>query len=123
MEQKQVKHNPRIDAAELFRVWYGPLPNAEAAAALGISVYQFYVAGKRHHLPIRTHLMSAKRRRGKPETDVVGEEYERRKAEVRAQWSDEEREKRRVGPSARPWQLPSYAYDGRVCAFVKSALD
>jgi hypothetical protein len=118
-----MKHNPRVDVVKLFAVWNGQLPNLEAAKALNISVYQFYMLGKRYGLKNRVHLMSAKKRRGKPETDVTGAEYEQRKAEVRAKWSDEEREKRRVGPSARPWTMPAYAYDGRVCAFVKAALD
>ena len=118
-----MKHNPKVDAVQLFALWHGQLPNLDVAKALGVSVYQLWVLGKRYGLPKRVHLMSAKKRGRKPETDVVGAEYERRKAEVRARWSDEEREKRRVGPMARPWRLPSYAYDGRVCAFVKSALD
>jgi hypothetical protein len=118
-----MKHNPRVDAAKLFALWHGQLPNLDVAKSLNISVYQLWVLGKRYGLPNRVHLMSAKKRGRKPETDVVGKEYERRKAEVRAKWSDEEREKRRVGPSARPWTMPAYAYDGRVCAFVKAALD
>ena len=118
-----MKHNPRVDAAKLFALWHGQLPNLDVAKALNISVYQLWVLGKRYGLPNRVHLMSAKKRGRKPETDVVGKEYERRKAEVRAKCSDEERETRRVGPSARPRTLPAYAYNGRVCAFVKAALD
>ena len=112
-----------VDVVKLFALWHGRMQNLEVAKELGISVYQLYSLKQRYKLPPRVHMHGEFNRRKAKCEAVDGEEYERRKAEIRARWSDEEREKRRVGPMARPWRLPSYAYDGRVCAFVKSALD
>jgi hypothetical protein len=114
---------PDFNTAELYRVWYSQMSNTEAAEALGVSRYQFYALGRNHRLRRRTHVQSAKARDGHDDEEITPEEFEARKAEVQAKWSDDEREKRRVGPSARPWRLPSYAYDGRVCAFAENALD
>ena len=113
----------KVDTQKMFALWNGPLSSIEVASSLGISVYRLYGLGRRYGLRSRRHVVGAKRRLKADEEEVVGEEYERRKAEVQAGWSDEEREKRRVGPAAQRWQLPSYAYDGRVCAFVQTALD
>jgi hypothetical protein len=118
-----MSHNPKVDAVKLFALWHGKTPNLEVARELGISVYQLYRLGQRYKLPPRVHMHGEFNRRKAKEEVIVGEEYERRKAAIRARWSDEEREKRRVGPTARPWRLPSYAYDGRVCAFVQNAID
>lgn len=113
----------KVDVVKLFALWHGRMPNLEVAKELGISVYQLYSLGQRYKLPPRVHMHGEFNRRKAKEEVVVGEEYERRKAEIRARWSEEEREKRRVGSTARPWRPPSYAYDGRVCAFVENALD
>lgn len=112
-----------VDMAALFRIWHGPLENAEAAAAMGVSRYQFYALGRRHGLGRRTHIQAAKARINHGDEEITEEEFEARRAEVQSRWSDEERERRRVGPSARPWRMPSYAYDGRVCAFAETTLD
>jgi len=118
-----MKHNPSVNAVKLFSLWHSDLENGEVAAALSISRYQLYDLGRRYGLKPRTHIQSAKARITRPEPVITTEEYEARKAEVQALWSDEEREKRRVGPMARKWKLPSYAYDGRVCAFQPTGLD
>jgi hypothetical protein len=109
-----------VDIALLFRIWHSPMGHMEAAAALGVSRAGLYALGRRHGLGRRT---PATARDKKPEPEITPEEFEARKAEVQSKWSDDERERRRVGPTARPWRLPSYAYNGRVCAFAQTALD
>jgi len=103
---------PDFSMDKFYKVWFSQLSYVEAAKALGVSRYQFYALGRRHKLGRRDR-----------EEQISPEEFEARRAEVEANWSDEERERRRVGPSARPWRLPSYAYDGRVCAFAENTLD
>jgi hypothetical protein len=114
---------PEFSTAKLFEVWFSEMSHMEAARALGVSRYQFYALGRNHNLGRRTHVQGARARDGHEDEEISPEEFESRKAEVQAKWSDDEREKRRVGPSARPWRLPSYAYDGRVCAFAENTLD
>lgn len=118
-----MKHNPQVDVVKLFALWNGRMPNLEVARELGISVYQLYRLGQRYKLAPRVHMHGEFNRRKAAKEEIVGEEYERRKAAIRARWSEEEREKRLVGQTARPWRPPAYGYDGRVCAFVEAALD
>ena len=106
-----------VDVTELFKVWNSHMSNADAAASLGVSGSKFYSLGCRYGLGRRTHIQALRARAGRPEPVITEAEFEARRAEVQAKWSPEEREKRRVGPTARPWRLPSYAFDGRVCAF------
>jgi hypothetical protein len=112
----------QIDPVKFFALWNGPMQNLEIRRELGLTAHQFVALGKRYGLKPRTHRMSASKRSGNDEA-ISEDEYEARKAEVQSRWSDAERERRRVGPTARRWRLPSYAYDGRSCSFVKSDMD
>jgi hypothetical protein len=119
-----MRHHPSVDAVKLFTLWNSDLDNGAVSSALGVSRYQLYAIGRRYGLAPRIHVRSAVgRERNNDDVEIPTEEFEARKAEVQALWSDEEREKRRVGPTARKWKLPSYAYDGRVCAFQATGLD
>lgn len=116
-------HNPAVNVVELFRLWNSDLQNGDVAKALGVSRFQLWTLARRHGLSKRTHIQGKQARSTRPEVNPTDEELEARKAEVQALWSDAEREKRRVGPQARPWSLPSFSYDGRSCAFAKTSLD
>lgn len=113
----------RVDVALLYRVWRSEMSNAEAMKALGVSRAQFYALGQLHHLGRRVHVQAAKARLGREEEEITEEEFEARRLEVQSKWSDEERERRQVGPSRRPWTPPAFSFNGRVCAFSDSALD
>jgi hypothetical protein len=41
-------------------------------------------------------------------------------AQIRAGWPAGEAERRLVGCGRRSWSLPSYAFDGRGCAFTET---
>jgi hypothetical protein len=118
-----MRHTTKISIAKFLDVWFSQMSHIEAAKSLGVSRCQFYALGRSHNLGRRAHVQSARARSGHNDAEITPEELEARRAYVQAKWSDEERERRRVGPSARPWRLPSYAYDGRVCAFAENALD
>lgn len=63
---------------ELFRLWAGGASYKTIAASLGVTESYVHKLKDRHKLPNR------ERKQGKPTADPTDEEYEARKAEVKA---------------------------------------
>jgi hypothetical protein len=101
----------QVDKQKLVELWATDQTTAEIAAILGITPAQLYSAARRHALPRRTNLV--RRLPDKVPDPTPAELLERARA-VRMSWTPEEREKRRVGPQRRRWEIPTFAfnYDG-----------
>lgn len=111
----------KVNTLELFRLWRTPLRNDQLADALGIPRGSLWYLRDKYKLPKRG---AGSRTPSVKEKDVpTPEEIEQRCAEIRKGWPEGEDERRMVGPRQRRWSLPSYAYDGRGCAFLEIALD
>jgi hypothetical protein len=101
-----------VDARKVFALWANPeLGTLEIASRLGLTKSQIWCVSRRLRLPPRPR--AEMERLSAPSPEEIAE----RCAQVRAGWSDEEREKRCVGQGQRSWRLPSYAYDGRDVMF------
>lgn len=104
----------KVDVQALFRLWANGASRHEICTTLGIRPGAFQHLRQQYALPKRTRGRPA---RGPLEPDPSPEELAQRCAEVRAKWSEEETEKRRVGSGVAPVRLRHYAYDGRTMAF------
>jgi hypothetical protein len=101
-----------VDVKAVFALWADPtLGTTQIAAMLGLTKNQMWNVSQRLKLPRRPR--AEMERLAAPTEEQIAE----RCAEVRAGWTDAEREKRCVGRGQRPWRLPSYAYDGRAVMF------
>jgi hypothetical protein len=101
-----------VDARKVFALWANPeLGTLEIASRLGLTKSQIWCVSRRLRLPPRPR--AEMERLSAPSPEEIAD----RCAQVRAGWSDEEREKRIVGPRRRQWSMPAYAYDGRAVAF------
>lgn len=110
----------RVDKERLIQLWRTEMSNAAIAAELGITELQLYVAGRHYKLEPRYPYV----RRVSAKYDPTPETIAERAAEIRAGWSDEEREKRRVGNVVNPkWEMPTFAYDGRNAVFSHHLAD
>ena len=111
-----------VDVLTLFKLWRSPLRNDELADALGAPRGSLHYLASRYKLPKRDPALWAKR--GGVEADSpTPEQIEERAAAIRATWSEEEREKRRVGRRMQRWQMPAYALCHRDVAFREIGLD
>lgn len=109
-----------VNAAELFRLWHMPqrvMPAVKIAEHLGVGLSTLYALARKHKLPRRPKLPQE-------ELDVpTQQEIAERARAIRDAWPEGEAERRFVGATSKRWVLPSYAYDGRECAFVGTAMD
>ncbi len=107
-----------VNTLELFRLWNSEMRNDELCVKLGVPVGTLWMLRKRFKLP--------KRREGsrvptRPETAAPSpDEIAEMTAQIRAGWPAGEAERRLVGCGRRSWSLPSYAFDGRGCAFTET---
>ena len=102
-----------IDVKRLFALWGGNMGTMQIAAAMGLTKNQVWSAARRLGLPTRPRSGSDRDQRENPTPEQIAE----RAAAVRAGWPEGEAERRMVGQRQRRWSLPSYAYNGRDCAF------
>jgi hypothetical protein len=111
----------KVNTLELFRLWRSPLRNDELADALGVPRGTLWYLRQRFKLPARG---KGNRVPSVTERDAPSpEEIEQRCEEIRAKWPEGEEERRRVGGGQQRWRIPSYAFDGRGCAFLEIAVD
>lgn len=103
-----------IDVPKLFRLWASGMRQFEICQELGIRPGTFWQVRQRYALPHREKAQPARSRHEPPPSP---EEIAERAASVRARWSEEETEKRRVGSGVSKVRLRHYAYDGRTMAF------
>jgi len=99
---------PPIDVKRLFQLWQTDQTTAEIATQLGITPPQLYSVARRYALPRRTGLVN---RCHDKVPDPTPDELVKRARAIRLGWTAEERERRRVGPTARRWQIPRYAFN------------
>lgn len=97
-----------FDKQKLLELWKTDLPNREIAAQLGLTEVQLYVAGRKLKLIQRWGYV---RRVYRKYVDPTEDEIRARAAEIRAGWSEEEREKRLVGNCVdRTWRPPAFEF-------------
>jgi len=101
------------DFADLYRKielsWWTDQPTEQIAAALNISNTRLYILSRNLGLPPRTHVKKRLNYR-KDVADPSPDEISRRAAEIRATWSDEERNNRSV-EKTKPVTLQNFVYD------------
>lgn len=112
----------KVDTLTLFRLWNSSLRNDELADALGAPRGSLHYLAARYKLPKRNPALRAKRT-GEKQTSPTPEEIAERAAAIRATWSEEEHERRRVGRRAQQWQPPAYAFARRDVAFYEISVD
>lgn len=106
-----------VDLLELFRLWRTDMTAEEVQTKLGISRSKLYSLVKRHKLPSRSLLKGDPTER--QEKDPTEEEILARAAAVRRQWTEQEREKRRVVKTkTTAWTAPAYTYEPRNDRFI-----
>jgi hypothetical protein len=100
-----------FDVPTLFRLWAEGVSEREICLELGIRHGSFYIVKDRHKLPPRARAAMPVGR-GDDELPTP-EEIAERAAAVRAAWSPEEEERRRVGGRPRRVAMRSYLFDHR----------
>lgn len=103
-----------VDVPKLFRLWGTGVRQFEICQELGIRPGTFWQVRQRYALPPRENAKPARSRHEPPPTP---EEIAERAAAVRAGWSAEETERRRVGSAVAPVRLRHYVFDRRAMAF------
>jgi hypothetical protein len=103
---------PKINVVDLFKLWRSELSPAEICARLNISRSQLTRLQQQHKLPKKPITRS----RQQP-VDPTPEEIALRALEEQKNWSEAERESRRVGPRRTGWQIPAFTYDRRNFSF------
>lgn len=102
-----------VDVAKLFRLHADTsLTTGEVCHRLGVTRNQMYALQKRYGLENRTTSKTAQRRHDDPSPAEIAE----RAAWCREQRTKEDRARDEIKGRV-DWQMPSYAYDGRECAF------
>ena len=97
-----------LDRQKCRELWTTSLTNEELARELGITPVQLYVAGQKLGLGQRWGYIS---RKYQPRQDPTEDEIRARAAEIRAGWSEEERERRLVGNCVdRTWRPPAFEF-------------
>lgn len=96
-----------LDRQKCRDLWTTNLTNEELARELGINQVQLYVAGRKLGLGQRWAYIN---RKYTPREDPTEDEIKARAAEIRAGWSEEEREARLVGNCAKTWRPPAYEF-------------
>jgi len=102
---------------KLFRMWYGPLTNAEIAEELGVSLSKLGALARQHKLKPRNTpapVDNENPRPGEPDQHEILQTL----AEIQAGWSEEERLRRYQGKRRVAYIVPKYEFDGRVAAFT-----
>ena len=104
----------KVDVPVLFKMWADGASRYEICTMLGIRPGAFQHLRRKYALP--------KRNKGRPslgslEPDPTPEELAERCAAVRAKWSEEETERRRVGRGVEAVRLRSYSFNHRDFAF------
>lgn len=96
----------------LFQLWHDhSVSNDELTKLLGITRHQFYALKAKHCLPRRpTQCQWVTARSADGEREPTQEEIAERAAQVRATWTPEEEERRRVGPRRKEWAAPKYHF-------------
>ena len=102
---------------QVLRYWYTKMTAEDVAARLGVSVTMLYRLRKRYKLPPRDADRRSKQQR---EVDPPPDEIARISEEIKASWSESEKERRWVGPKTKAWQPPSYQYDCSTNGFSAS---
>lgn len=102
-----------IDVQRLFSLWNTNLRNDQLAEALGVTRDSLSSLRMRYGLPIRKH--ASLRGNYSHQPDPTEDEIRERAAAVRARWTPEEEESRRL--AAKPYTIPCFAYDGRTVEF------
>ena len=103
-----------VDVPKLFELWNSGASQYDISIVLGIRPGTFWQVRKRYALPKRK---PAKPVRASHEPDPTPEELVELCAAVRARWSEEETERRRVGRGVEQVRLRSYSFDRRGFAF------
>lgn len=101
---------------KLFRLWPGPLTNAEIAEKLGVSLSKLGALARQHKLKPRKKLTPVDNENPQP-GDPSPEEILAGIAAAQAAWSKEERLRRYQGKRRVAYIAPSYEYDGRTISF------
>lgn len=107
-----------FDVAELHRLWYSGMTNAELCYTLGVARSSLDVLRSRYKLDRRPFERNNKK--AEPESPTI-EEIEARAAEVRARWSEEEHLRRLCAAGRREWSMPAYAFHRRDHAFSEAS--
>lgn len=110
--------NKNVDTQKLFALWATTMTADEIQKELGISHNKLYSLARHHKLPHRHIPKKSKSRIRSRESDPTEEEIAQRAAEIRANWSDQEYE-RRAGKKSSQWQAPAYTYAATTNTFEK----
>ena len=103
-----------VDVPKLFELWAAGVRQFEICQELGIRPGTFWQVRQRYALPKRN---PARPERGRETPPPSPEEIAERAAAVRANWSEEETERRLVGRLRGPVGIRSYSFDRRNMAF------
>lgn len=100
--------NSKIDTMLLWKLWHNGTSADEICTQLGISHTRLLGLAKRFNL--RDAEKIRRPRTGKPVIDPTPEELAQRAAVVRASWTPEERERRRLGGGRLPVEIKSFSF-------------
>lgn len=90
----------------LYELWYDETKtNTQVARELGINLVRLWKLGRAYSLPRRV------KRQSQPDPSI--EEILQRAEAIRATWSPEEREQRRVGSRRKRWTPPEFSFTPR----------
>lgn len=103
-----------VDVKKLFELWASGMRQYEICQELGIRPGTFWQVRNRYALPKRA---PARPERGRETPPPTPEEIAERAAAVRANWSEEEMERRAVGRLRGSLGIRSYSFDRRNMAF------
>jgi hypothetical protein len=88
---------------KLYELWYDETKtNTQVAKELGVTLVRLWKLGRAYSLPRRV------KRQNQPDPSI--EEIHDRAAAIRATWSPEEREQRRVGLRRQRWTPPEFRF-------------
>ena len=115
----------KIQPHEVYKLWWGDLPNDKLAESLGLTRGQLWALAKRLKLPKRPkHLRAWTVNNGLTKDDPTPQEITERAAAIRAGWPDGEAEKRMVGRRSQRYEMPAFRCiantAGRNVSFVRA---
>lgn len=105
--------NTPVDSLRLWKLWQTNVPYEDICNELKISKSQLFRMARQRGLKHRPRPP----RSGRPIIDPTPLEIRQRSAAIRANWSPEEENSRRVGWKNRSVTAMKYAYDNRIGVF------
>jgi hypothetical protein len=108
---------PPINPVELRELWASDMRSDEICERLGVTRGRLFYVAKQLGLPRRPHSLEAPTGQAASIEDPTEFEIAARAAVIRQSWSEEEHEKRFVGPKNGRVTLSHYVFDGSSYSF------